>query len=563
METTDKSLLKFAEDTLFSAFSKLARVNVMTGEFQFIKRDSDFMDDQHADSPDIFTYIRRQVMDGTVLPDHAEEYLKFSRPDYVRKRVFSGERRSVHSYRRKVGDVVKWMTFNIISAEDCSPQNPYALFAWREADSDTTTMFDAVSVLSGLYYKILRINLTTDTYESVKVMDEGFETPDTISGWFRAFAEKGNVHPDDVDAYLEFTDINRLRAVFKEDTARRTIRYRRRSVHGFRWAQMYLFPSVEYTENNQLLTLYVRDVHEEHITELRDREKLVELYNRDALTLLYNRHKYNEDLTYVSRSNFKRMSVAYIDLNGLHEVNNTLGHEAGDNMLCTVADALKKYYPDERCYRIGGDEFVVISVRLSENTVGRIMQEVKKDLLNDQYAISAGIASGLPEEKERILGEAELKMREDKAAYYRSHGDRRKRRQMNDELEKLLSDKRDEEYFLKVISKRFAGVYFVDMDDESVRHIYMPDYFGTLLEQTDYNYIAALKLYVQRYVKAEYAPKFEELMNFDQLKKQLSERGSISVSYEKVNGKRLHIYILRQDERPEVNESVWIFEEES
>ena len=555
-------MLRFAEDTVISIFSKLARVNIETGEFKFIKREKDFEDDVHADSPDIYTYIRRQVRDGTVFPDHADAYLQFSNPEFVKQKAYTGDRRGVYSYRRKVGDSFRWMTFSIMAPAGCSPENPWVLFSWREADSDTTTMFDAISVLSVFYYKILRINLTTDTYERVKVMEENAPIPNSISAWFRSFAQNGNVHPDDIDAYLEFTDVERLKRVFKEDTARRTIRYRRKSQNGFRWAQMYLFPSVEYTNDNQILTLYVRDVHEEHITELRNREKLVEMFNRDALTLLYNRHKYNEDLANIAKSNFKRMSVAYIDVNGLHEVNNLLGHDAGDNMLCAVADALKKYFPDERCYRIGGDEFVVISVRLSEGTVSRVMAEVRKDLREDNYEVAVGFATGEPEDRERIIGEAELKMREDKAAYYQSHGDRRKRNQMNDELEKLLNEKKDEEYFLKLISKRFAGVYFVDLDTENVRHIYIPNYFAELLEQSDYNYKDALRKYVRRYVKPEFSPYFEELINFDNLREMLDSRGSVNLTYEKVDGNRIKLHVLKQDERKDVYESVWIFEEE-
>ena len=48
-----------------------------------------------------------------------------------------------------------------------------------------------------------------------------------------------------------------------------------------------------------------------------------------------------------------------MDAVGLHEINNHLGHEAGDHMLRSIADGIRKYFPDDCAYRIGGDEFVL------------------------------------------------------------------------------------------------------------------------------------------------------------------------------------------------------------
>lgn len=49
----------------------------------------------------------------------------------------------------------------------------------------------------------------------------------------------------------------------------------------------------------------------------------------------------------------------YIDANGLHELNNERGHEAGDLMLRFVAESLMEQFPKGSLYRVGGDEFVV------------------------------------------------------------------------------------------------------------------------------------------------------------------------------------------------------------
>ena len=59
----------------------------------------------------------------------------------------------------------------------------------------------------------------------------------------------------------------------------------------------------------------------------------------------------------------------YIDANGLHELNNERGHEAGDLMLRFVADSLMEQFPKGSLYRVGGDEFVVFPAP-AENAVG-------------------------------------------------------------------------------------------------------------------------------------------------------------------------------------------------
>lgn len=578
MPAENNRLLNYAEEALMGVFAKVAVVDVDTGSYEFVKISDELGDAKYIDSPDIYTYIRRQVADGLIYPEYAADYLRYSDPEYVKKMAKDQGGSPVLSYCRKLGDSFRWLTFRLITPPALENGKNVALFTWRVADRDTTTMFDAVSVLSVFYYKILRINLTTDRYETVKpdqyevtkLKDAGTEPPEAISGWFKQFAEMGYVHEDDIAAYLEFTDIDRLRAVFKEDQARRTIRYRRLSPNGFRWVQMYLFPSVEYTDSNQVLTLYVRDVHEEHVTELRNREKLTKILERDALTLLFNRHKYQEDVDNVDKAKFTRLSIAYIDVNGLHEVNNHLGHDAGDNMLCAVADALKKYFPDERCYRIGGDEFVVLSVRLVKNTVIRTMADVRKELQKDNYEIAVGISSGQPEDKESLLNEAEAAMRADKAAYYQRHGDRRKRNQMNEELEKMITEKKDEEYFLKIISRRFAGVYFVNLNDggKDVRHIFVPGMFKDLLVANDYDYFKSIKIYVDKYVRTEYRHFFDDVLNFENLAEVLRERGDVSFEYEKNNGVLIHLHILRVDEKNPTGpaddwdgNSIWVFEE--
>ena len=342
-------------------------------------------------------------------------------------------------------------------------------------------------------------------------------------------------------------------------------RYRRKIDGEFRWVQLQLAPSVEYSEENQVMLLSLRDVHEEYTDYLRKRQELVDTMNRDALTYLFNRLKFNEDIETHKNSSDPVFTCLYIDVNGLHELNNHLGHQKGDDMLCCIADTLKKYFSDDRVYRIGGDEFVVLSKKLSKRKVELAIDKVRRDLLRDNYEISVGIETGVcGGNVEKIVAAAELAMRNDKAAYYTRNGDRRKKRQMNEELEQMLVEKQDSEYFLHIIEDQFPGVYFVDLARDTSRYICTPDFFSEFLEETNACFSAAIRLYVEKFVKPEYHDRFDDILNYDKLDKELNETDAVQFTYQKTNGTYINLRILKVNKRQSAKpETIWIFTEEN
>lgn len=113
------------------------------------------------------------------------------------------------------------------------------------------------------------------------------------------------------------------------------------------------------------------------ITENKLNEALVKrLAEYDALTQLPNRHRLLTDC----EAGIERMQKArqqgyylFFDLDNFKTINDTLGHEAGDEMLCLIADKLQAHPLMKDCvYRHGGDEFVV----LCENTNSAKINEI-------------------------------------------------------------------------------------------------------------------------------------------------------------------------------------------
>ena len=561
-------LSAFIENSLVECFYRIFKVNVNTGEFDVYKDNGLFDDDEFRSIPDIYAYMQKLISDKIIFPEYTTICRRFTNPEYMRKSVFSGEKRIVQSYKARTTKGIQWVTFSIMVGHDCTPENPEVLFTWREADSEAMTLLDTLPTISSLYDKLIRINLSNNTYEPVIVDSD--EQERLVGGvinmyeWWAGYSQSENIATEDMGAFSTLTKTGSLQKRFAEDPSPVNFRYRRKINGEFRWVQLELAPSVEYSEENQVMLLSLRDVHEEHTDYLRKRQELVDTMNRDALTMLFNRLKFNEDIETLGKCSDPIFTCLYIDVNGLHELNNHLGHQKGDDMLCCVADTLKKHFPDDRVYRIGGDEFVVLSKKLPKPEVEHAVDKVRRDLLRDNYEISVGTETGsCGENVEKIVAAAELAMRNDKAAYYMRRGDRRKKRQMNEELEQMLIEKHDSERFLNVIANQFPGVYFVDLARDTTRHIYNPDFFSEFLAETDNCFSAAMRLYVEKFVRREYYDRFNDILNYDKLDEKLSESGVVQFTYQKTNGSWINVRILDGDRRKNAKpETIWIFSEE-
>jgi diguanylate cyclase (GGDEF)-like protein/PAS domain S-box-containing protein len=135
----------------------------------------------------------------------------------------------------------------------------------------------------------------------------------------------------------------------------------------------------------------------------------------DVLTGLYNRAFFDEELERFAHGRMFPMSIVMADVNGLKTVNDTLGHDAGDKLICLVARIiLEAFRAEDIVARIGGDEFAVLLPKtvneVAEQAVGRIMS--CHEIITGQVSIAFGIASA--ENKDQL---AEALKRSDEMMY--------------------------------------------------------------------------------------------------------------------------------------------------
>ena len=169
------------------------------------------------------------------------------------------------------------------------------------------------------------------------------------------------------------------------------------------------------------------------LTDITARKKaeayLEYLGKHDVLTKLYNRAFYSDELNRLERNSLRPVSAIVIDLNGLKQANDTMGHDAGDALLRRLGEVLNGVVTaPNHAARIGGDEFAILmpgADRLAAATMVDTINELLK--INNQFystaplGISLGVATSEPgETMEALIKRADISMYDQKKAHYAS-----------------------------------------------------------------------------------------------------------------------------------------------
>lgn len=156
--------------------------------------------------------------------------------------------------------------------------------------------------------------------------------------------------------------------------------------------------------------------------------KLHIMSETDQLTGLNNRNCYEWRLETYPEMCQKSLCCIYIDVNGLHELNNTEGHKAGDEMLRCIADIVKDNFGSRDSYRVGGDEYVAFAADVPKEEIDKRITDMKQMIAEQGYHAAMGYEHRKKDnlEMNSLIVVAETKMYRDKAEYYKHH-DRRAR----------------------------------------------------------------------------------------------------------------------------------------
>lgn len=136
-------------------------------------------------------------------------------------------------------------------------------------DNISSNLKNAVTMLSTIFYRILKIDLEADSYE---IIEQGNSDPlrelyqkESISACLKDVAEKGYIHEEDYKEYTEFCSLEHLKKIFLDGSQYASLQYRRVLEGQYRWVSMEIVRSTEYREDNQQVVMYIRDINDDYL----------------------------------------------------------------------------------------------------------------------------------------------------------------------------------------------------------------------------------------------------------------------------------------------------------
>lgn len=217
----------------------------------------------------------------------------------------------------------------------------------------------------------------------------GFKADDIIENVMLMFKR---VHPEDLKKY------HRSAYIQTDFTKPLVTRLRHRNGH-YIWVEDYMTPI--FSDEGSLLFIdgACRDIS----AKIEKDNKLQYLTYHDALSGLYNRNYFEEKLNFLDKESDTPVAIILCDLDNLKIVNDSLGHDKGDEMIAHVGKLLASMVDvNSFAARIGGDEFVIViknaslfSLKQLVNNLVDMIENYNKSL--GEYTINMSIGSAFLE----------------------------------------------------------------------------------------------------------------------------------------------------------------------
>lgn len=403
--------------------------------------------------------------------------------------------------------------------------------------------------------ELSRLNLITGEYRTIK---RDPKLPDVYADDFHdychALVSKRIIHPDDAGEFLKHTRLSDLRdQLFSKKKSEFT--YFRSEVEAKTSVIAFgmLVPPDCSEANPWAVVLIGFDLSLDLIA-----KNMKEIYRQDSLTGLLNRNAYDSDVEQLRSADIGAVVCVYADMIGLHEVNNHLGHKQGNRMLCEFADAARAFFGDDRLYRIGGDEFVIISSAHTEAQTRKQLNYMRERLHTQDCEISVGVASSeSTSDLPKIIEQAENEMRREKKEYYVRGGSKRQLRGLNKKLEDILVRNQDMESLLRHLNGRYSIACMVNLRTDSQRAIMVPDYFQKMLDAHDGSFKSALHDYCERLVAPFCKDSFSLLMDYGFIHARVESVGVLQYGYTRNDGEKFLLTIFA--DRRSKDETMWVF----
>ena len=282
----------------------------------------------------------------------------------------------------------------------------------------------------------------------------------------------------------------------------------------------------------------------------------------DSLTGALNRVAYKKDILVFDEEKPEDFSCIYIDVNELHIRNNKYGHAAGDEMLIYIANSLKEVFYGQHIYRMGGDEFLVFTQKVSQENVKQNIEAFVELLKPKGYHVAIGLSYRTQNTNcEEMVREAEIRMYEAKAQYYQN----KEQISVSEDVEKnytqVKTGIREIDAMISILKEHYNGIYRVSLNTDNAHRILMPAYLG--YKEDEEHFSKLLKKYNNDLVHPDSHRAVTNFLNYDAIKRQIAEGKNPSITYKKANGETviLSVYNLAEN-NDDVDDTLWVFARE-
>lgn len=265
-------------------------------------------------------------------------------------------------------------------------------------------------------YEWCREGVTSEINNLQKVSFEG-----AIELWYREFEKANCVLIRDINEYNDIAGAaiyNLLKPKGIETLVTGPLEIRGKYIGFFGVENPPVELMSDISETLRLLGYFITVV----LRQRDDQKRLINYSYFDQMTGAKNRRAQQE---FIDNGLDRASSYGFVmcDINGLKSVNDNEGHEAGDRMICDVADVLIMVFGNDHVYRLGGDEFSAFGTWKTRGDFFYAIENVRELLRAKGRSVSLGYVyrSEGDEDFDAVKSEADELMYADKAAYYASH----------------------------------------------------------------------------------------------------------------------------------------------
>ncbi len=390
--------------------------------------------------------------------------------------------------------------------------------------------------LGNTFYKIVRLNLTKNEYRIISAKPEAvIEGEKKINSCAEAIdfvCKSGVIHEKDfktIESHLEINSLKKHFSIFD----RLQLQIRRKVRDQFRWVTLVLFKASSFSENNQVLWLFVNDIHDSISRDIEIQRDLEYYCKYDTLTGVNNYYSYQVLCkNFISKEDKGSIGLIFADLNGLKLINDTRGHGAGNDFLQSFARKLLEHFASEYIYRISGDEFLVIIPNCDEAEF-KVDAKNFEERLNRDAIPQAAIGycwMAHPVHIEDVCRDAEIHMYQSKEDFYEKHP----------EYKRGIAEinyKREMDATLKTLANSYDSITTVDL---------VRDTYRILKHENDQHFGEGIDTYsgLNAYFLENVDPEYRELIggvnSIDNLRKELKKKNSISCEFKMLDGRWLN-----------------------